>query len=257
MLHLVWVVTLLAIAATILAAIARWVRPNQAMRVFVGSDPLKRQEGLGRQLDLDLVARFHSATRSYNGHDPGLSDQCAVAALHQDRIEQTRHEILNLGTGIAQPRHFQANVDTNAQDRMSRKRKQVNPACGNVFTQIRCMHRETAFFYFLKQLLMNEVHLPKVGLIRVRAHARAMHLDAKMRVTLNPMILDDTDFWNRRFRETVSIVMGYANYVHRILMHCGQSGLVKFPIRNEAHSFDPQGRGPNFRKSVANDDLSP
>jgi hypothetical protein len=139
-----------------------------------GLDRLKHSMRLRRQLDSDWVAGSHVAAGKDDAHDARFSDEVAALVAPQGRFHQALLNPVQLGTGIAQPRHLDEGVLAQLELCAGRKPEQIDAAGGHVFAHLPGRDGEPGVSKLVVQLGVNQVYLAQVGLALVACHARAM-----------------------------------------------------------------------------------
>ncbi len=87
---------------------------------------------------------------------------------------QTRLEVIQLETGIAQASDLDHCCDTQVQSCASGQPKQINAARGDVLAHLPGRNDEASGLEFVMKLGVNQVHLAQIGLARIASYPRAM-----------------------------------------------------------------------------------
>ncbi len=125
---------------------------------------------LGWSLDLNGVMRPNLTTRKDNTHDSGDTDEGTVIISVSQQPHQAFLEVINLEARVPQTGEFHNNIRSDAQVCPRWKPKQVNTFGGDVLTEFTSSNGVALSCQLVKQLLVDEVNLPKVRLRCVLAH---------------------------------------------------------------------------------------
>ncbi len=116
------------------------------------------------ELDGDFIAWPDSAARDDDAHNPRLANQLSLRSATKHCCSKARLKLVELFTRIAQPGDFDYCGVTNVKLGSGRQSQKVNIARSDVLADLPWVNAKPLSAEFFEELLMNEMHLPEVGL---------------------------------------------------------------------------------------------
>lgn len=149
----------------------------------------------------DVAGANHPANKN-NGHDSAFPLDGAVLRATKHFAKQARLETVDLLARIAETSHPHGRVLAESQDCVRWETKQIDAPGGDVFAHLARRHGVTRGGHLVKQLGMDQMHLPKIGLRRIAGHPGEMlHGDAGVRIPVHTPALNKHDLVNDGFAE--------------------------------------------------------
>jgi len=137
-----------------------------------------------REFHGDDVAGSDAAAGDDHAHDPSLPHEGTIRGTVQNGLQQAGHELVDLGTRVAQTGHLHHSVRSEPKLRTPGQGEQVDASCRNILAQLTRSDLEALLPQLVEQLCLDQVDLPKVGLRRIRRHTgTVLHRDTRVRVT--------------------------------------------------------------------------
>ena len=126
------------------------------------------------QFNLDMITSLHISTRKNDRHDASFTHQFAIFRFIEDSAQKPLLKFLNLRTWITQAREFKDNIGPNFEKGRFGQCEQIDPARGDVFTQLRRRNVKPLLCQLIEQFGLNEMDLTQIGLRGICPHTRPM-----------------------------------------------------------------------------------
>lgn len=131
---------------------------------------------------------MHQAASNDDAHDAGFAHKRSVGCLVKNGGKQTRFEAFNLSARISKARQLNYGGQPNAQPCAHAKAKKRKPTRCDVLAHLPRRHGKAFGRKFIKQLRLQKMNLPQVGLARVLCHTGPMlHRNARVGVAFHPV----------------------------------------------------------------------
>jgi hypothetical protein len=187
-------------------------------RILIGrrrgaqSDPVERLVRTVRQFHGDDIAGSGAAAGNDHAHDPGLAHEGTIRGTVQNGLQQARHELIDLGTRVAQTGHLHHSVRSEPKLRTPGQGEQVDASGRNILAQLTRSDLEALLPQLVEQLRLDQVDLAKVGLRWVCRHTgTVLHRDTGVRVTGDPDSRQQPDLVHDGLAEAMLMIRAHGD----------------------------------------------
>ena len=108
-----------------------------------------------RQTNLDRIAIVNDPSANDNAHDPGFPNEPHAFATLDHRLKKSFLECVDLDARTAKSPNLDDSVLSNLETRASRQAEQIDPARGDVLTEVAGQHIEPSGVDFVQKLGVN------------------------------------------------------------------------------------------------------
>jgi hypothetical protein len=130
--------------------------------------------GQSRPANTDFIPWAHVAARDDDTHHPCLANKTAIRRTLQHGGHEAPLESIELGAGVAKPRQADDDGGADVQFGVDGKSQEIDTLGGDVLAHVTRVHRKTLLTQLDKELAVNEVNLPQIGLRGVLSNTRAV-----------------------------------------------------------------------------------
>lgn len=160
--------------------------------------------GRGRQFDANRIVWTYWPAAQNNPHDARFADGLSICIAIENCREQAQLMVVELPARIAKTGHEHFRTTAELERRIPRQGQEIEATGENILAHRARADLEAFRFQLVMKFLMNEMHLPEIGLRRIGRHPRTMFdRHAHMGVTVDAETFHKVYRWANRLAEGV------------------------------------------------------